>query len=83
MLLPPPTAPLCPHTCRKSGIVCQKEHTDCTVAWLAACLADAQADPTAGPHNYQATMSIPHLRAAMDDEFQALLGNNTWRLVLP
>jgi histone deacetylase 1/2 len=61
----------------------RKERTDGTVAWLAACLADAQADPTAGPRNYQAAMSIPHWRAAMDDEFQALLRNNTWRLVPP
>jgi hypothetical protein len=80
---PPPAALLRPHTRSKSGVVRRKERTDGTVAWLAACLADAQADPTAKPHNYQAAMSIPHWRAAMADEFQALLRNKTWRLVPP
>jgi histone deacetylase 1/2 len=28
-------------------------------------------------------MSVPHWCAAMDDEFQAILQNNTWRLVPP
>jgi histone deacetylase 1/2 len=80
---PPAAASLRPHTRSKSGIVRRKERTDGTVAWLAACLADAQADPTAEPRNYQAAMSIPHWDAAMADEFQALLRNNTWRLVPP
>jgi histone deacetylase 1/2 len=63
--------------------VCHREHTDGTVAWFAACLDDAQADPTAEPRHYQAALHIPHWRAAMEDEFQALLRNNTWRLVPP
>jgi histone deacetylase 1/2 len=79
----PAAATLRPHTRSKSGIVRRKEHMDETVAWLATCLADAQADPTAEPRNYQAAMSIPHWRVAMEDEFQALLRNNTWRLVPP
>jgi hypothetical protein len=79
--LPPAAVSLHPHTHSQSGVVRCKERTDGTVAWLAACLADAQADTTAEPHNYQAAMSIPHWRAAMTDEFQALLCNNTWRLV--
>jgi hypothetical protein len=70
---PPAAALLCPHTRSKSGIVHRKEHTDGTVAWFAACIADAHADPTTKPRNYQAAMSIPHWRAAMADEFQALL----------
>jgi hypothetical protein len=81
--LAPAATSLRPHTRSKSGIVHRKERTDGTVAWLAACLADAQADPTAEPRNYQAAMCIPHWCAAMDDEFQALLRNNTWRLVPP
>jgi histone deacetylase 1/2 len=80
---PAATASLRPHTRSKSGIVRRKERTDGTVAWLATCLADAQADPTTEPRNYQAAMSIPHWRVAMEDEFQALLRNNTWRLVPP
>jgi hypothetical protein len=58
--LPPAAVSLRPHTRSKSGVVRRKERTDGTVAWLAACLADAQADPTAEPRKYQAAMSIPH-----------------------
>jgi hypothetical protein len=81
--LPPAIVSLRPHTRNKSGVVHRKERMDGTVAWLAACLADAQADPTAKPHDYQAAMSIPHWRAAMIDEFQTFLWNNMWRLVSP
>lgn len=59
------------------------ERTDGTVAWLAACMAHAVANPTVEPPTYQAAMGIPHWRPAMDQEFQALLKNDTWRLVLP
>ena len=48
------------------------------VAWLAACMAHATADPTAEPHHFQAALSIPHWRAAMEQEFQALRKNDTW-----
>jgi hypothetical protein len=58
--LPPAAVSLRPHTRSKSGVVRHKERTDGTIAWLAACLADAQADPNAEPRNYQAAMSIPH-----------------------
>ncbi|XP_071674374.1 uncharacterized protein [Lolium perenne] len=81
--LPPPpvTAALRPHT--RSGIHRPKTRTDGTVAWIAACLAQAQSDPTAEPRHYQAAMSIPHWRASMDLEFQALRQNGTWQLVPP
>jgi hypothetical protein len=49
---PPAVVSLRPHTRSKSGVVHRKERTDGTIAWLAACLADAQADPTAEPRNY-------------------------------
>jgi hypothetical protein len=81
--LPAPSPALRPHTRSKSRIVRHCERTDGTIAWIAACLADAQADTTAEPRHYQAALSIPHWRAAMEDEFQALLRNNTWRLVPP
>jgi hypothetical protein len=80
---PPADAPLHPHTRSKSGSVRRKERTDGTIAWIATRLLDAQADPTAEPHHYQAEMSIPHWGAAMEDEFQALQQINTWRLVPP
>jgi hypothetical protein len=53
------------------------------VAWIAACLAQAQSDPSAEPHHYQAAMSIPHWRATMDLGFQDLRHNGTWQLVPP
>jgi histone deacetylase 1/2 len=43
----------------------------------------AQTDTTAESRHYLAGLSIPHRRAAMDDEFQALLKNNTRRMVPP
>jgi histone deacetylase 1/2 len=46
-------------------------------------MAHAVDDPTSEPRNYQAAMSIPHWRAAMEREYQALLQNETWTLVPP
>jgi histone deacetylase 1/2 len=46
-------------------------------------LAAAVADPSAEPRTYQAAMSIPHWRAAMELEYNALLRNETWTLVPP
>ena len=81
----PPPAPvvLRPHTRSRSGIHRPKKYTDGTVAWIVACLAQAQSDPTAEPRHYQAAMSIPHWRAAMDLEIQALCQNGTWQLDSP
>ncbi|KAK1612536.1 hypothetical protein QYE76_036209 [Lolium multiflorum] len=76
-----PSAPLRPHTRSRSGIFRPKERTDGTVAWYAACMTAAIADPTAEPRTYQAAMSIPHWREAMEQEYQALLRNETWTLV--
>nr|XP_040252267.1 proline-rich protein 36-like [Aegilops tauschii subsp. strangulata] len=46
---PPPPVVLRPHTRSKSGIFQPKKRTDGTVAWLAACVAHAEADPTTEP----------------------------------
>ena len=75
--------PRCPHTRSRSGIVRPKERTDGTVTYLAACLAHAVDDPTAEPRSYQAAMSIPHWRAAMEQEYHAPMKNMTWTLVPP
>ncbi|KAK1680235.1 hypothetical protein QYE76_041083 [Lolium multiflorum] len=82
---PSTTAPVAsrPHTRSKSGIVRRKERTDGTVAWLATCLSQAVADPTAEPRHYTTAMQIPHWRSAMELEYQALLKNDTWTLVPP
>ena len=72
-----------PHTRSKSGVFRPKERKDGTVAWLATCMAQAQSDPTAEPRYFQAALSIPHWRTAMEQEYHALLKNETWRLVPP
>ncbi|KAK1610470.1 hypothetical protein QYE76_034143 [Lolium multiflorum] len=68
---------------RASGVFRPKTRTDGTVAWIAACVADAVADPTAEPRHFQAALGIPHWRAAMEQEFDALQKNGAWRLVPP
>jgi hypothetical protein len=65
----PATVAMRPHMHSRSGIHRSKECTDGTVAWIAACLAQAQSDPSTEPRHYQAALSIPHWRAAMDLEF--------------
>ncbi|KAK1614549.1 hypothetical protein QYE76_020066 [Lolium multiflorum] len=79
------TAPVAsrPHTRSQSGIARPRQRTDGTVAWLAACLSQAIADPSAEPRHYTAAMEIPHWRSAMELEYQALMKNGTWTLVPP
>ncbi|XP_073368066.1 uncharacterized protein [Aegilops tauschii subsp. strangulata] len=79
----PPPVVLRPHTRNKSGIFQPKKRTDGIVAWLAACMAHTEADPTTEPRHFQAALGIPHWRAAMEEEIHALQRNNTWRLVPP
>ncbi|KAK1681807.1 hypothetical protein QYE76_042655 [Lolium multiflorum] len=82
---PVPPAPVArgPRTRSQTGVFRPKKRTDGTIAWIAACVADATADPTAEPRHFQDALGIPHWRAAMEHEFQALLKNDTWRLVPP
>ncbi|KAK1645928.1 hypothetical protein QYE76_063733 [Lolium multiflorum] len=72
-----------PHTRSRSGIARPLQRTDGTVTWYAACLAAALADPSAEPRDYQAAMSVPHWREAMELEYTALLRNEIWTLVPP
>jgi histone deacetylase 1/2 len=65
------------------GIHRPKQRTDGTVAWLAACIAQSVANPCAEPRHFRAALGIPHWRAAMEQEFDALQKNNTWHLVPP
>ena len=80
---PVPVAPQRPHTRSRSGIVQPKQRHDGTVTYLAACLAHSVADPNDEPRNYEAAMSIPHWRAAMEQEYHALMHNETWTPVPP
>ena len=66
-----------PHTRSRSGIFRPVNRTDGTVAWYAACMSAALADPSSEPRTYQAAMRIPHWREAMEQEYQALLHNKT------
>ncbi|KAK1610362.1 hypothetical protein QYE76_034035 [Lolium multiflorum] len=75
--------PLRPVTRLLRGVRQPKQRTDGTVAWLAACMADAAADPLSEPRHFRAALGVPHWRTAMEQEFEALLRNNTWRLVPP
>jgi histone deacetylase 1/2 len=72
-----------PVTRSMHGIHRPKQRTDGTVAWLAACIAQSVADPCAEPRHFRAALGIPHWRAAMEQEFDALQKNNTWHLVPP
>jgi hypothetical protein len=78
---PPAPPPLRPHTRSKSGIVRPRLRTDGTIAWIAACVAQSALDPTAEPRHFQSALGIPHWRAAMELEIQALHKNDTWQLV--
>jgi histone deacetylase 1/2 len=46
-------------------------------------MADAAADPHSEPRNFRAALGVPHWRTTMEQEFEALLRNNTWHLVPP
>jgi hypothetical protein len=65
------------------GIHQRKQRTDGTVAWLATCMAQAVADPHSEPRHFRAALTIPHWRAAMEIEFDALIKNGTWKLIPP
>jgi histone deacetylase 1/2 len=65
------------------GIVKPKQRTDGTVAWFTACHTHGVTDPTLEPDNHTEALCIPHWRAAIELEYQALLRNETWRLVPP
>jgi histone deacetylase 1/2 len=46
-------------------------------------MAQAVADPHSEPRHFRVAMSIPHWRAAMETEFDALQKNGTWQLTPP
>jgi hypothetical protein len=67
----------------RRGIFQPKQRTDGTVAWFTACQAHGIDDPTIEPSTHHEALRIPHWRAAMEQEFNALLQNDTWSLVPP
>ncbi|KAK1602234.1 hypothetical protein QYE76_016843 [Lolium multiflorum] len=82
-VVPLPADSLRPVTRSLRGIHQRKQHTDGTVAWLATCMAHASSDPHSKPRRFCAALSIPHWRAAMESEYDALLKNGTLQLVSP
>jgi histone deacetylase 1/2 len=77
--LPPDS--LRPITRGLRGVKTPKEHTDGIVAWLAACVAHSTSDPSAEQRHYRAALGVPHWRPAMEQEYEALVKNNMWRLI--
>jgi hypothetical protein len=65
------------------GIIQPKKRTDGTVAWFTACQTHGISDPNIEPTSHHEALRIPHWRAAMELEYNALLKNQTWRLVPP
>jgi histone deacetylase 1/2 len=65
-----------PNTRSSKGIVKPREYKDGTVRWLLTCTTDE-------PANLQSALADPNWRGAMDEEFDALMNNKTWKLVPP
>ncbi|XP_071681644.1 uncharacterized protein [Lolium perenne] len=78
-----PSVPPRPVTRSRTGHSRPKVWTDGSVAWLTACSAHGISDPSSEPTSHHDAMRIPHWREAMETEYQALLRNETRRLVPP
>jgi hypothetical protein len=73
---PPPVASP-PRTRASREIVKPREYKDGTVRWLLSCTTSAE------PKNLSSALTDPNWMGAMDEEFGALMQNNTWKLVPP
>jgi hypothetical protein len=72
-LVPAPTAP---RTHLQAGICKPKVYSNSTV-WYAFCTTSGE------PHSLQEALSTPSWKAAMNEEYTALIRNKTWHLVPP
>ncbi|XP_071685375.1 uncharacterized protein [Lolium perenne] len=71
-----PVLPPAPPVTRASrGIVKPRQYTDGSVRW---CLSSISEEPA----NLQSSFNDPNWKGAMNEEFDALMINNTWKLVL-
>lgn len=70
---PPPPGPRTP---LQSGIRRPKLRTDGTVPFGLSCTTEL-------PTNFRQAILDPHWKTAMDEEYSALMKNNTWHLMLP
>jgi hypothetical protein len=75
---PPASSPVAdvprPRTRLQGGIVKPKQYTDGCIRWCNACV-------TGEPSTVQEALGDPRWKQAMQDEYDALLRNHTWRLV--
>jgi histone deacetylase 1/2 len=65
-----------PTTRASRGIVKPREYKDGTVRWLLTAATDE-------PTDLQSALADPNWKGAMDEEYDALMRNRTWRLVPP
>uniref|UniRef100_A0ACD5XT30 Uncharacterized protein n=1 Tax=Avena sativa TaxID=4498 RepID=A0ACD5XT30_AVESA len=65
-----------PVTRASRGVVQPRKYSDGTVRWCLSATCDE-------PANLQLALADPHWKHAMDEEFEALIKNQTWRLVPP
>jgi histone deacetylase 1/2 len=72
----PVAAPARPATCSTQGIVQPKQYRDGTIRWCLSAVTDE-------PASLQFALEDQNWKGAMDEEFDALMQNKTWRLVPP
>jgi hypothetical protein len=73
---PAPSEQNAPRTRLQAGIRKPKIFSDCTVCYGNSCVTEE-------PHNLSTALSDPNWKAATDDEFSALMRNQTWHLLPP
>jgi hypothetical protein len=78
--VPFPLDSLCPITQSLREINLLKQHNDCTISWLATCMAQLTVGPTAEPHHFHVALGIPHLAQSYGDRVLCLDKNVTWQL---
>ena len=67
---------MCSHTRSQSGINKRKVYKDGCVCWGSFCA-------TGEPQSLNEALGEPRWKEAMDEEYDALMRNKTWRLVPP
>ncbi|XP_071676783.1 uncharacterized protein [Lolium perenne] len=78
---PPPPVQRGVTTRLQRGIRKPRQRTDGTVTWMATCLAHAADAAVQEPPDFRHAMTSPPWREAMQQEYDALQRNGTWRLV--
>jgi hypothetical protein len=74
--IPPPPSPPSVHTRLQKGIRHPKQYTDGTIRY-------GMLSSTGEPYNLTEALADQNWRQAMEEEYNALIENNTWHLVPP